>query len=297
MRPVPAPILSALTGTLCLVLAWPSVGAPLTAASRSLPFPVVPLEKLAKQRGGFVGAEGMRLQLNLNLRQMVVVNDKVVSDIRTNLNEMMQELQGDTNALRQRLQEERDALRSNLAELKRSLDETTGNLEKTGSEGTGSHTDIVGTTKTGSSSLDNGKLGTSSGEGGGSARNTTTFETEVGLRNKDESLTKGDTGKAGDALTSGQTKVTVLTPADSNPASSSQSRDKVVVVQNGPGNQFDPTGVRDIRGGTLTIIQNSLNNQLIQHRLSVDVTLSGLRNLRTMNLLGGLNLQLRGSGR
>lgn len=296
-RPSPH-VFSTLAAALCLVLAPPTVGAPAPGGKPPLPFPVVPLDKLAEQRGGFVGAEGMRLQLSLNLRQLVYVNKQLVSDVRSNVGDMMQKLTGDMNALRRQLQEDRDTLRTDLAKLQTSLDDAGQAAGGVDAKVTGSLSGGIGEPAVSPSS---GNMTSETSPGSVSnARPSTT--TTLRSENQARSDTLGDDAARHGTGASGNKEVqsplvTVISPGAAAPKEAVGALDKVVVVQNGPGNHVDTNALRDIRGGTMTIIQNSLNNQSIWHVMEVDVTLSGLRNLRTLTLLGGLNQQLRGAGR
>jgi len=229
--------LAALMG---LTFALPTHADPWSASAdlRVLPFRVVPAHVLAKQRGGFLGAEGLRLQLSLNLKQMVYVNDELVSAIRVNLQDMATGLHADMNALRNQLQAQKEQIKAQVEAVDRALD------------------------------------------GGGSTAK------QVGYGRQDTPSTPVNQ----DARPT-ETPPTVVT------RSTSDGRSNVVVVQNGPGNSVDASGLRGFGGGALTVIQNSLSNQAIRQVMELDVTLSGLRNLRKLEMLGNLNLQLRGAGK
>ncbi len=64
------------------------------------------------------------------------------------------------------------------------------------------------------------------------------------------------------------------------------------VIQNGPGNFVDP-GVLDAIGpGMFTLVQNSLDHQVIVGRTRIDISVSGARSLGLSRALQGLNVQL-----
>ena len=64
------------------------------------------------------------------------------------------------------------------------------------------------------------------------------------------------------------------------------------LIQNGPGNALDPGVLAALGPGMLTLVQNSLNSQLIVGTTRIDITVSGTRSLRLSETLSGLNVQL-----
>jgi hypothetical protein len=64
------------------------------------------------------------------------------------------------------------------------------------------------------------------------------------------------------------------------------------LIQNGPGNVLDPGVLAALGPGMLTLVQNSLNSQLIVGTTRIDITVSGTRSLRLSETLSGLNVQL-----
>ncbi|HZP85228.1 MAG TPA: hypothetical protein VFB54_00305 [Burkholderiales bacterium] len=65
------------------------------------------------------------------------------------------------------------------------------------------------------------------------------------------------------------------------------------LIQNGPGNFADPRLLQQSGPGMLTVIQNSLNNQLIQGRTVINIDVSGIRSMSAAAALSTLNAQLR----
>lgn len=63
------------------------------------------------------------------------------------------------------------------------------------------------------------------------------------------------------------------------------------LIQNGPAN-FAEHGALQAGPGMFTIIQNSLNNQLIQGRTVISIDMSGLRAVAAARALQGLDAQL-----
>jgi hypothetical protein len=64
------------------------------------------------------------------------------------------------------------------------------------------------------------------------------------------------------------------------------------LVQNGPGNAIDPGVLQTLGPGMLTLVQNSLNGQVIRGTTRIDLTISGSSTLRISETLSGLRLQL-----
>jgi hypothetical protein len=64
------------------------------------------------------------------------------------------------------------------------------------------------------------------------------------------------------------------------------------LIQNGPGNYVDPALVGQLGPGMLTLVQNSLNNQVIVGTTKINLTISGTRSLQLSDTLSGLNVQL-----
>jgi len=58
----------------------------------------------------------------------------------------------------------------------------------------------------------------------------------------------------------------------------------VNTIQNGPGNVADLAGLANLSRQSLTVIQNSLDNQHIQHATVVDATVRNMALYRTLNL-------------
>ena len=69
------------------------------------------------------------------------------------------------------------------------------------------------------------------------------------------------------------------------------------LVQNGPGNSVGQSVLQSFGPGMLTIIQNSLDNQLIQGRTIINTTISGVGSLGLSETISALNVQLRGATR
>ena len=68
-------------------------------------------------------------------------------------------------------------------------------------------------------------------------------------------------------------------------------------IQNGPGNSLGQSVLRSFGPGMLTVIQNSLDNQLIQGRTVINTTISGVGSLGLTETISALNLQLRNAAR
>ena len=69
------------------------------------------------------------------------------------------------------------------------------------------------------------------------------------------------------------------------------------VIQNGPGNILGQSVLQSFSRGMLTVIQNSLDNQLIQGRTIINTTISGVGSLGLSETISALNVQLRGAAR
>ena len=69
------------------------------------------------------------------------------------------------------------------------------------------------------------------------------------------------------------------------------------LVQNGPGNSLGQSVLQSFGPGMLTILQNSLDNQLIQGRTIINTTISGVGSLGLGGTISALNVQLRGAAR
>ena len=69
------------------------------------------------------------------------------------------------------------------------------------------------------------------------------------------------------------------------------------VIQNGPGNSLGQSVLQSFSRGMLTVIQNSLDNQLIQGRTIINTTISGVGSLGLSETISALNVQLRGAAR
>lgn len=67
----------------------------------------------------------------------------------------------------------------------------------------------------------------------------------------------------------------------------------VNVIQNGPGNSFDPAPLTHATGAT--VIQNSLNNQNIQTLTTISAAVNSLDALKNLNLQNTLQSALTGS--
>jgi len=65
------------------------------------------------------------------------------------------------------------------------------------------------------------------------------------------------------------------------------------LVQNGPGNFADPALLHQFGPGMLTLIQNSLDGQVIQGRTVLTIDVSGAGTLGMREALSALNFQLR----
>lgn len=73
---------------------------------------------------------------------------------------------------------------------------------------------------------------------------------------------------------------------------------QVSVVQNGPGNTVDPAVLQNLGpGGLLSIVQNSLNNQLVRGQTTINAMISGAGSLGFRDTISSLNVQVRGSAR
>jgi hypothetical protein len=69
------------------------------------------------------------------------------------------------------------------------------------------------------------------------------------------------------------------------------------VIQNGPGNIVAPDVLRNLGPGTLSVIQNTLDNQTIQGLTVINAQLSGLRTVLRQDVLSNLQINLKGAGR
>lgn len=69
------------------------------------------------------------------------------------------------------------------------------------------------------------------------------------------------------------------------------------LIQNGPGNRVGESVLQSFGPGMLTIIQNSLDNQLIQGRTIINTTISGAGSLGLSETISALNVQTRGAAR
>lgn len=311
--------------------------------SAQLPFPLVPLQRLADQRGGFVGAEGLRMQLNMNLRQLVYVNDQLYNEIKLDLQQLTQVTFDDMESMREQVQAQREAIRAEVSEIERSLGEPTVTKAPTSvqpasaadqvtrapstpprpstelaagaprSTSSGAPASVPRTTSSTSSGTPRTTTGASASAPSVKSGATQATSTAVPVKSQPAASTRGSeiatrvegahTGAAGANANGTPAKTVGTTPVITQVAANNSARtasgepvERTVVVQNGPNNHVDLDALRNLRGG-MTIIQNTLSDQRIRHEMQVDVTLSGLRNLRTMDLLGGLNLQLRGAGK
>jgi len=69
------------------------------------------------------------------------------------------------------------------------------------------------------------------------------------------------------------------------------------LIQNGPGNSLGQSVLQSFGPGMLTIIQNSLDNQLIQGRTIINTTISGVGSLGLSDTISALNVQSRNAAR
>jgi len=69
------------------------------------------------------------------------------------------------------------------------------------------------------------------------------------------------------------------------------------LIQNGPGNSLGQSVLQSFGAGMLTIIQNSLDNQLIQGRTIINTTISGVDSLGLSETISALNVQSRNAAR
>ncbi len=69
------------------------------------------------------------------------------------------------------------------------------------------------------------------------------------------------------------------------------------VIQNGPGNRLGESVLQSFGPGMLTIIQNSLDNQLIRGETIINATISGAGSLGLSETISALNVQTRSAGR
>ncbi|MFN0316334.1 MAG: hypothetical protein ACKVQA_15015 [Burkholderiales bacterium] len=257
---------------------WAAVG----PGSPFQKFKLVSKKSLAKQRGGFVGAEGLRLQINLNLRQMVYVNNVRVHFVETDLSNLGTATHAQLNQMRADLQAQGEVIKAEARALAAQLDGLSssnyskgqaapdaGSARRTGGSDVAGEAPLPKTTSVAASSRQDAQAAASA----------------------DSASSSSLPGPASNATVNGKTTVTSVTASPDNPTS------RITLIQNGPRNIVDMKALQNFRGGTLTIMQNTLDNQIIRHEITIDATLSGMRNMRTLNTLGSLNLQLRGIGR
>ena len=69
------------------------------------------------------------------------------------------------------------------------------------------------------------------------------------------------------------------------------------LIQNGAGNNLGQSLLQSFGPGLLTVIQNSLDNQLIQGRTVINTTISGVGSLGLSETISALNVQTRGAAR
>jgi hypothetical protein len=69
------------------------------------------------------------------------------------------------------------------------------------------------------------------------------------------------------------------------------------LVQNGAGNNLGQSVLQSFGPGLLTVIQNSLDNQLIQGRTIINTTISGVGSLGMSETISSLNVQSRAAAR
>lgn len=81
------------------------------------------------------------------------------------------------------------------------------------------------------------------------------------------------------------------TPNRSNPAAAEQNK-LVQIVQNGEHNLVTPDVPANFGGGALTVIQNSLDTQLIQNFTVLHVDVSGISQIRTNALGRSIGMEL-----
>ena len=82
------------------------------------------------------------------------------------------------------------------------------------------------------------------------------------------------------------------------PGAATLTGPRVSVVQNGPGNVFNPAVLQSLgQGGVVTIVQNSLNDQLIRGQTTINAVISGAGSLGFRDTISSVNLQVRGSVR
>ncbi len=86
-----------------------------------------------------------------------------------------------------------------------------------------------------------------------------------------------------------QARMAFFVPDLTDPAGVTTDEWASKVIQNGPGNTFTLNPTEQIPSQVLTIIQNSLDQQVIQHLTVVDLTLSGVSVGRDAYLQSFLN--------
>ena len=306
---------------LALSPCWAAVG----PGSPFQKFKLVDKNSLAKQRGGFVGAEGLRLQISLNLRQMVYVNEQLVSDIRIDIANIHAATTAQVNQLREDIQAQADAIRAETRALATQLEglaDPASNGQSAQAAGSASGVSNSAVMSTSAQPLQaqaapTKLAGSTSGIGNTEVASTSapsqqthaapalaqtqaTTSPPPAASTRQEALAAASAGAASSSpggLSTSNPLVTATSVPSSANSPNSTPGSHVLVVQNGPRNVVDTSSLQNFRGGALTVIQNTLNNQAIRNVMTLDVTIAGLRNLRTLESLGSLNLQLRGIGR
>ncbi len=69
------------------------------------------------------------------------------------------------------------------------------------------------------------------------------------------------------------------------------------VIQNGPGNSVGQSVLQSLGSGMLTVIQNSLDNQLLQGQTIINTTISGVGSMGMSETISALNVQTRNAAR
>ena len=70
-----------------------------------------------------------------------------------------------------------------------------------------------------------------------------------------------------------------------------------LLIQNGPGNSLGQSVLQSFGRGMLTIIQNSLDNQLVQGQTVINTTISGVGSMGMSETISALNVQTRNAAR
>ncbi len=305
-------VMRAISISVALALALSPCWAAVGPGSPFQKFKLVSKNSLAKQRGGFVGAEGLRLQINMNLRQMVYVNEQLVSDIRMDIANIHTATTAQVNQLREDIQAQTDAIRAETVALARQLERLADPASNgQGAQASGSALGVSSNTEVSSaagaqqydaapvSPPKSPPIVTSTPDVTSTPVVTSNpvVTSSPAASTRQDALAAASAGTALSQVSTGAPAENTTTTVSSSGSSQGGTTSHVLVIQNGARNLVDTSALQNFRGGALTVIQNTLDNQAIRHVMAIDVTVAGLRNLRTLESLGSLNLQLRGIGR